>query len=103
MSDSKQIQLRELRIDTKIVALQRVQEALKHDTWSDVAKLGKDAYAACVKEEISEKEERKLRFAMILSLGDDATTRKYVESEVIDLPRSLPEGKVEKKTGKQKA
>lgn len=71
----------------------RVQESLKNDTWSDVAKLGKDAYAACVKEEISEKEERKLKFAMILSMGDDDMVKRYVRSEVTDLPKLLPTGK----------
>lgn len=79
MADQKELE--RLRHQTKVEGLKRTLEALKADKWSDVAKLGKDAYVACVKEEASLGEQRKLQFAMLTAVGDQVGVRKFVDSQ----------------------
>ena len=99
MSHEKQRQLEELRLETKIEALGRVLESLKADKWSDVAKLGKDVYSACVKEEVSIGEQRKVMFAMLTMMGDQSSIRQFIESQepkvrkMLDTARPTKEGK----------
>jgi hypothetical protein len=90
MSEDKNKQLEELRLDTKIEGLSRVLESLRDDKWSDVANLGKNTYAACVKEEISLREEKKAQFARLVAFGKEDAARKFVQSEISNTPKRLP-------------
>lgn len=69
MLSNKQEELEQLRLETKIISLRRVKEALDNDEWSDVAKLGKDSYSAIVKEEGTISATTAMNLQMLSTLG----------------------------------
>ena len=90
MQETAQQELEQLRLQTKVLGLQRVIAALEGDVWSDVAKLGKDAYAAVVKEETSLGAARALKAQVIIAIGDNDLLKRFAQEEGFVGGRFLP-------------
>jgi hypothetical protein len=81
MKNNQNEELEAKRMNLKMLALDRMIEAIQADEWSDVAKLSKDSYAIMVKEDATNGASKALRFQMIASLENRDLLRRYVETE----------------------
>lgn len=87
----KQTDIQTLREQTRLVAVQRIKEALDADEFDDVAKLAKDTLSVFAKEDQTAGAREGIHFAMVQAFAKDATEiRKYVHATQPEIKRLLP-------------
>lgn len=87
MSTDKQTRYEALRLDTKILAVTRIKEALEKDVFNDEAKLAKDTLSVFTKEDQTNGARDAVRFQMVSAYSDTDGIKEYVKNAHPDVAR----------------